>query len=167
MINKQRFNSNQKSKLFCTEPEKIENYELAISDKENVWECHHRLETHTSNGDRRLVQLTKQELEALDTYLNRPPEEFIFLTESEHRDIHKGKKRSEKTKQKMSQAAIGRFRPNKAGKPNKPVICIETGVLYESVSKAARVTGLRRATSICSACNEINKTAGGFHWKYA
>lgn len=42
-------------KQYCKEPEKIENYQKAKKDNFKGWECHHRLETHTSDGERRLI----------------------------------------------------------------------------------------------------------------
>ena len=116
---------------FCSEPSKIENYDKAIGDTTQTWECHHRLETHTSDGERRLVDLTANELKALDMYYNRPPEEFIFLTKKDHVSLHykgrmspnkghtspfKGKKHSAETKQKISNSLKGNTPPNK-GKP--------------------------------------------------
>ena len=71
------------------------------------WDCHHRLETHTPEGERRIIDITKKELIALGMYYNRPADELIFLTESEHSSFNKGKKRSEETKKKMSEAAKG------------------------------------------------------------
>lgn len=47
---------------------------------------------------------------------------------------------------------------------SKSVICIETGVIYESISKAERKTG---ASMISSVLKGIQKTSGGYHWKYA
>ena len=94
-------------KQYCKEPEKIENYEKAKVDDFVGWECHHRLETHNSDGERRLVDITKKELIALGMYYNRPPEELIFLTASEHSSFNKGKKRSDETRKKMSEAAKG------------------------------------------------------------
>ena len=90
---------------FCKDYEKIENYQKAKADNFNGWDCHHRLETHNSDGERRLVYITRDELKALGMYYNRPSSELIFLTKSEHQFLHhKGKKRSEKTKKKMSEA---------------------------------------------------------------
>ena len=94
-------------KLFCKEPEKIENYQKALKDNFKGWECHHRLETHNSDGERRLVDITVAELKALGMYYNRPASELIFLTKSEHSSFNKGKKRSEETKEKMREAAKG------------------------------------------------------------
>ncbi len=75
---------------FCRNPKAIENYGMAISDDKYMWECHHRLETHFSDGTLRPrnAQLSQAELIALGMYYDRPPEEFIFLTKSEHRSLH-------------------------------------------------------------------------------
>ena len=91
MINERVFNPRYKQ-CFCSNPELIENYDKAIADSSQVWECHHRLETHNSDGERRLVDLSKQELIALGMYMNRPPEEFIFLTGKDHATLHYGGK---------------------------------------------------------------------------
>ena len=103
-------------KRFCKEPEKIENFEKADADNFIGWECHHRLETHTSDGERRLVDITAEELKALGMYWNRPPEELIFLTVSEHNSLHKkgntytrGRHHSEESKKKMSLAKKGMY----------------------------------------------------------
>ena len=76
---------------FCVDNTLIENYEKAKADNFVNWERHHRLETHTSEGEKRLVQLTPEELKALDVYYNRPPEEMIYLTVQQHRKLHKEK----------------------------------------------------------------------------
>ena len=81
------FNKNRK-RCFCTEPEKIENYDKAISDTDEIWACHHRLETHNSDGERRLVDLSIKELQALDMYYDRPASELIFIKPSEHSTLH-------------------------------------------------------------------------------
>ena len=103
-------------KQYCKEPEKIENYEKAKKDNFKGWECHHRLETHNSDGERRLVDITQKELKALRMYYNRPPEELIFLTIKEHNAFNKGKKRSAETRRKIAEAKKGEKNPN-YGKP--------------------------------------------------
>lgn len=70
------------------EIEQIENYETAKADNFNGWHIHHRLETHNSDGEKRLVNLSVEELIALEMYYNRPANELIFLTASEHRKLH-------------------------------------------------------------------------------
>ena len=47
----------------------------------------------------------------------------------------------------------------------KRVLCIETGVIYESTREAARQTGIAQS-SISQCCNGKLKTAAGFHWQY-
>ena len=103
-------------KRFCKDYTKIENYNKAVADITQVWDCHHRLETHNSDGKRRLVDLSKEELIALDIYYNRPAEELIFLTRSEHTSLHtenqiswnKNKTFSEEHKKKLSESHKGK-----------------------------------------------------------
>lgn len=48
----------------------------------------------------------------------------------------------------------------------KKIICIETGVIYESGTKAAKALGLQKSKiSLC--CNGKRKTTGGLHWRFA
>jgi len=72
----------------CDDITKIENYEAAKADKFVNWQCHHRLETHTSDGERRLVDLTRRELNAFGMYWKRPASELILLPMIEHRRLH-------------------------------------------------------------------------------
>ena len=93
---------------FCKEPEKIENYEKAKSENIVKWNCHHRLETHNSDGIKRLVSISRQELKALGVYCDRPPEELRYLTVSEHTSIHSSTRhRTEEQKQKISNTLKG------------------------------------------------------------
>lgn len=83
---------------YCKDYTKIENYEKALEDKFIGWQCHHRLETHTSDGERRPVDITGKELIALDMYYNRPPEELILMKTTEHRRLHTKGKQNNKGK---------------------------------------------------------------------
>lgn len=102
---------NRTVRRFCSEDiSQIENYSLAITDMEHTWDCHHRLEVG-KNGER----TSKQDLIDNGLYYKRPPEELIFLTKREHMRLHrigtnynKGKKRSEETRRKISEARIGK-----------------------------------------------------------
>ena len=132
---------------YCKDYENIENYQKAKTDNFVGWHCHHRLETHNSDGERRLVDITVAELQALGMYYHRPSSELIFLTESEHNSLHKpsaeaknkmskvrkgkylgennsfyGKHHSEESKKKMSKANKGRHWYNN-GKENR--FCFE------------------------------------------
>ena len=46
------------------------------------------------------------------------------------------------------------------------VRCVETGIEYESVTEAARVSGCYD-TNICKVVNGKLKTTGGYHWELA
>ena len=107
------------AKKYCRdELAKIENYEKAIADKTQVWVCHHRLEL-TLDGE---FALSHKQLKMHDMYYNRPYYELIFLTPSEHLQLHKkgknhpmygrtgenhpfyGKHHSAETRRKMSES---------------------------------------------------------------
>lgn len=68
-------------KRFCCENiSLIENYEKALNDESQTWDCHHRNEI--------LLNKTKSELKNLGLYWNRPANELIFLTHSDHMSLH-------------------------------------------------------------------------------
>lgn len=93
---------------YCDKPELIENYDKAVSDKTQIWHCHHRLEEFVS-----IEYLRKHH-----DYFNVSPNELIFLTKAEHKRLHqkgsipwnKGKKDCypKETKRKMSNAKKGK-----------------------------------------------------------
>lgn len=79
----------------------IENYELAINDNTQIWDCHHRRETDEGLSVKQLIEL--------GLYFNRPENELIFITHSEHSHLHhSGKHLSEETKQKLSEVNKGK-----------------------------------------------------------
>lgn len=95
---------------YCKEISKVENYELAINDTENIWDCHHRLEIMPFSGNNCSADFLKEQ----NMYFNVKPEELIFLKHSEHTAIHnkanKGKSTkplSEETKRKISESMKG------------------------------------------------------------
>lgn len=158
MICERRFrrkkNGDPYCNCFCRKPELIENYDLAIADTTQVWDCHHRKEEFYS----------QKELIERGEYFDRPPEELIFLTPTEHRKIdsfckrnseaRKGKKRSEETKRKIIEACKD-F--------SKKVLCVETGIIFSSIKDAHRKTGICHISQVCQG---KRKTAGGYHWKF-
>ena len=105
-----------KFEKYCKDYENIENYENALADNFKGWCCHHRLETHNSDGERRLVDISAAELKALDMYYNRQASELIFIKRSEHSSLHDerenhpfyGKHHSEEVRKKMSEANKGK-----------------------------------------------------------
>ena len=80
-------------------PELIENYDLAIADKEKVWICHHRKEEF----------YTSKELIEMGMYYNVSPEDLVFCRNAKehHKYPHKGEKKSEEHKRKLSEARKG------------------------------------------------------------
>ena len=97
-------------KKFCKDDiSLIENYDKAIADKTQVWQCHHRRETIFSKSD--LIEIGE--------YYNRPACELIFLTPTDHRRLHnlgkpsgmKGKHHSEESRKKMSESRKGENNP--------------------------------------------------------
>lgn len=68
---------------------------------------------------------------------------------------NKGRIHSNATRQKLSDAL--------KGKNSKKVKCIETGIVYDSLSDAECKTGVWRQ-NIGKVCNGVTKTAGGCHW---
>lgn len=94
------------AKTYCKDSiSLIENYDKAMIDKEQIWHCHHRRE----------LEISKKELIKNDEYYNRPANELIFLTKSEHNALHntlkfKGKHHTEEAKRKMSLAKYGKKR---------------------------------------------------------
>lgn len=66
---------------FCKEDiSKIENYDKAMEDKSQSWDCHHRTEIWWN--------CTAQELKDNECYYHRPAKELIFLTHAEHSKLH-------------------------------------------------------------------------------
>ena len=103
-------------KKVCIEIENVENYENALADDFKGWCLHHRRGTHFPNGERRDIDISMEELIALDMYYGRPADELIFLTKSEHSILHnKGKPRpkTEEHKKKLSESLKGKPSPNK------------------------------------------------------
>ena len=62
---------------------------------------------------------------------------------------NKGKKTSEEERRKRS----------------KPVLCVETGIIYYSAREANDKTGISYK-NISSVCNKKRKTTGGYHWEF-
>ena len=56
-------------------------------------------------------------------------------------------------------------REYKTGVYGKKVICLETGITYNSITEGAKSIN-RKEHSLCSHLNGVTKTCGGLHWKY-
>ena len=90
------------ARRYCKEDlSKIKNYDLAIADTTQTWDCHHMTETWWG--------CSKKDLIENECYYNRKACELIFLTHAEHRRLHnKGRAVTEETRRKMSDSHKGR-----------------------------------------------------------
>ena len=86
---------------YCKEDiSKIKNYDKAIADTTQVWDCHHMTETWWN--------CTAKDLIKNECYYHRKACELIFLTKAEHTRLHmKGKNISDETKKKISESKKG------------------------------------------------------------
>lgn len=155
----QRFlDKKYESAWFCDEPEKIENYDRAIADKTKTWICHHRLEEY----------YTRKELIAMNMYTHRPPEELVFCEDEKEHHSYPHKDFREKWVE-IGKKRKGCKRPDlsKYNKEvcSKKVLCVETGVTYNSISDAAKSIGVS-FTAVSNVCNGKQKTSGGYHWQF-
>lgn len=97
-------------KYCCEDISLIENYNEAVNDTTQIWDCHHRKEIELNKN--------RQELIDMGLYYNRPASELIFLTHSEHTSLHTkghkyhlGKCHSEEFKHERSEAYKGVPKP--------------------------------------------------------
>ena len=91
----------KRARKYCKEDiSKIKNYDKAIADTTQTWECHHMTETWWN--------CSKKDLIANECYYNRKACELIFLTRAEHRRLHKGRTFSEEARKHMSEAQKGK-----------------------------------------------------------
>lgn len=86
---------------YCSESiHLIENYDSAISDTTQTWDCHHRWETD--------LGFSRKELIDMDEYYGVPADKLIFLTKEEHQRLHAyNRVDSEETRMKKSKSHIG------------------------------------------------------------
>ena len=71
------------AKSFCCEDiSLIENYDNAIADTTQTWECHHRGEVLLCG------RFSRDDLKKFCLYYSRPASELIFLTPTAHRQLH-------------------------------------------------------------------------------
>lgn len=71
------------AKLYCSDDiSNIENYIEALNDKDNHWDCHHRLEIHDDYNN------SREDLQLMNLYYHRPAGELIFIKHNEHTKLH-------------------------------------------------------------------------------
>lgn len=90
-----------------------------------------------------------------------------------------GKHHSEESKRKISESKKGQINWNagqpwskevcdknrKSQKNRKPIKCVETGEVYDSIRLAASTLNLNKA-NLSKTLQGYNKTCGGYHWEY-
>ena len=177
-------------KYCCDDISNIENYELAINDTIQTWECHHRGEVLPCG------RYTPKDLIKFGLYYSRPASELIFLTPDDHRQLHfkgvhrpdlkgvpkseahkkalskahKGVPKSEAHKKALSDALKGHSVSEECrAKLSKKILQFtKSGEFikeWPSAMEASRQLGISNV-SICSCCKGKLKSAGGFIWMY-
>lgn len=91
-------------RMYCEDYHLIENYEKAVADETQMWECHHRAETDEN--------LTMEQLIKQSRYFDCKPKELIFLTMSEHSRLHYDSELGKKRKRNISKSLTGEKHPN-------------------------------------------------------
>lgn len=92
-------------------------------------------------------------------------------TKNKMSETRKGVPHSKEHCEAISKALTGKkktpeaIRNNQLAQHRKPVICVETGIQYESLSEAERQTGILGET-ISRCCRGKQKTASGYHWRF-
>lgn len=81
----------------------IENYDKAMADNTQTWDCHHRDEIKTLPSGITVVR-TSKELKEMGRYYKCPANELIFLTEHEHNSLH-GKFKNESRLQAIRESS--------------------------------------------------------------
>lgn len=83
---------------------------------------------------------------------------------------HRGKKRSPQSLANMSQAQKNNSVSLSAlqearEKQKKKILCVETGIVYDSLAEAGRLSGVL-FQNISKACKGIRQHAGGYKWEF-
>ena len=137
----------------CEDPSLIENYDKAIVDTTQTWDCHHRGAVLPCG------RFSAEDLKKFGLYFNRPAAELIFLTPSAHRQLHfKSVPLNEATKK-----AIGEANSKKILQFTKSCELIKE---WQSAYEAHRELGISQG-NICACCNDKRKYASGYIWRYA
>lgn len=149
---------------FSKDIENVEGYEEALKSNRK-YVVHHRLETHFSDGTPRPknAYLTSTELKALGMYYNRPAEELIIMSTSQHRQIHNlDERRLCKMKETMHRPGYtnsGMFKKGVCYRRDN-LTCEQKKKISESVHKNPEAMG-RKVKAMREAFKNDNK---GLSW---
>ena len=94
----------KKAHRYCYEVENIENYEQAMADPLEIWDCHHRYEIYNGRT------ISRSTLKNRGLLYNRPASELIFLRHGDHKRLHI-ENMSEETRKKLSEKSKGENNP--------------------------------------------------------
>lgn len=118
----------------------------------------------------KMTEETKKKISKANTGKRRTLEQKKHMSEV-------AKNMTDEHKQKMSEARKGVLpwnanlilsedqKDKMKGGTYKPILCVETGVVYKSMSYAYRILGIQ-VSNLSKACNGERHTAGGYHWRY-
>ena len=123
---------------FCKEDISfIENYDKAIMDDTQTWDCHHRLEIQGNKI------LSVKELKEQKLYYKRPACELIFLTHSEHSILHNKNRKSDWNK-KISESEKGKVVP----KEICTLISIKTKIAMDNPKIRQKISNAKKGKKL-------------------
>lgn len=125
------------------------------------------------------VKYTKEEIERIRSkrvYTSSWAKGKKFTEEhiEKIRIANTGKRHTEETKRKLSEAHKGKttwisgktMSDDVRGKTSIPILCVETNIVYFGMMEAERQTGIHH-NNISKCAKGDRNTAGGYHWRYA
>jgi len=145
---------------------------ISEGNKGKILSLETRIKISKGNKGKTLSEETKNKISASLTGKTHSKEKGIKIGLSQLGNKRAlGSKRTEEQKRKLSNALKGK---KHSAEHNKhmgeahmhSVICVETGVIYNSIKNAAKETGINKS-AISHCCNGRNKTAGNYHWRFA
>ena len=94
----------KKVKSYCCEDiSLIENYDKAMTDKTQTWDCHHRAEILPCG------RFSRGDLKKHGLYWGVPASQLVFMSQNEHLSLHmKGVPKTESMKHKLSKSRKGK-----------------------------------------------------------
>lgn len=121
---------------------------LCVKTREKIGKSHKGYK-HTKEAKRKMSEARKG---------TKQPQETI----EKRIESRKGYKHSQETREKISEANKGKHYNDN----NRKVICIETGVIYNSLKEAELIISGKYTDCIGACCRGTNYTAHGYHWCY-
>ncbi len=119
---------------------------MKVYNKQHVGKSHARGYKHTKEAKKRISK----------AHIGK-----VFKKETREKlsKAHTGKKLTKDHKKKISLANKGKF------KEGKKVVCIDTGIIYNSTAEASRLLDINQS-NISSVCRGIRKHVGNMKFKY-